>query len=115
MVVAGEAASWNDTVGSAGCWVHCTVMVSSGSGSEAAPFMATVPPSRMVRSVPALTTGAELILTTVMVTVSAECNMPSVTLSWNSRVSGISGVVNMGDCAVASDSVTVLPDIWLHW
>ena len=53
MVVAGEAASWNSMAGLAGCWVHCTVMVSSGSESEAAPDRVELPPSRMVRLAPA--------------------------------------------------------------
>ena len=58
--VVGDVISCSGITGWAGCCVHCTVMVSSGSMSEAVPFRVIWPPSNITRSGPADTTGGIL-------------------------------------------------------
>ena len=56
---------------------------------------------------------------TVMSTVSAtESTVPSLTVSWKVKVTGvfevIVGAVNVGDAAVASDKLTLVPAVWVQ-
>ena len=58
-------------------------------------------------------------LETVMSTVSAtESTVPSLTVSWKVKVTGVLevsvGAVNVGDAAVALDSVTFGPAVCVH-
>ena len=60
--------------------------------------------------------GAPLILEMVMSTVSATLStMPSFTMSWKVKVTGVFevsvGAVNVGDAAVASDKLTLVPAV----
>ena len=60
--------------------------------------------------------GAPLILEMVMSTVSATLSaVPSFTMSWKVKVTGALlesvGAVNVGDAAVASDKLTLVPAV----
>ena len=60
--------------------------------------------------------GAPLILEMVMSTVSATLSaVPSFTMSWKVKVTGVFevsvGAVNVGDAAVASDKLTLVPAV----
>ena len=63
--------------------------------------------------------GVPLMLEIVMSTVSAtESTVPSLTVSWKVKVTGVLevsvGAVNVGEAAVALDSVTFVPAVCVH-
>ena len=73
--------------------------------------MAIVWPLRAVVQVATKSVADRL---TVMGTSSVSERVPSETVSRNVRVVGMSGAVNVGDDMVESESVTAVPDAWLH-
>ena len=63
--------------------------------------------------------GVPLMLEIVMSTVSATLStVPSFTMSWTVKVTGVFevsvGAVKLGDAAVASDKLTLVPAVWVQ-
>ncbi len=94
--------------------LHSYVSVSPSGSVDAAPLSVILSPALAVRSIPALAVGARLGCFTVMVTVSVFERTPSDMVSSNVMVASLFGAVNVGDCAVTSESFTPVSDVSFH-